>query len=87
MIRRLWIAFGVIALVIGYQGIALAIDCTPPPEQTSKEYSGAFSVIIGKLRRLSGSELGIEAKRATQDLLGKLPGADRVYLEQLMLAT
>ena len=34
MIRPLLIAFAVIALGMGFQGVALAIVCPPQPEQT-----------------------------------------------------
>lgn len=87
MTRQLLTAVTVVALVLGCKEIALAIDCPLAPEQTSNDYSGAIDVTIAKFKRLTGGKLGIEAKRDANDLLGKLPGADRVYLEQMLFHT
>ena len=87
MIRRLLIAFAVIALGMGYQGIALAIVCPPQPEQSIRDWEVEVNAAVAKIGPVSGGELKTKTKNATQDILGKLPNADRVYLEQMLLAT
>ena len=88
MIRQLLIVLGVMSLELGSQGIGLAaIICPEAPEQTSRDYDADISGAVAKLRRFSGVELKMQAEYVTKDLMGKLPGADRVYLEQMMYAT
>jgi hypothetical protein len=87
MIRHLLIAFAVIALGMGYQGIALAIVCPPQPEQSIRDWEVEVNAAVAKIGPVSGGELKTKTKNATQDMLGKLPNADRVYLEQMLLAT
>ena len=88
MIRQSMIALGVIALGVGYEGIGLAtIQCPPAPEQTSRDYTADISGVITKFKRFLGVEVKAQAATVAKDLLGKLPGADRVYVEQMMYAT
>jgi uncharacterized protein len=88
MVRQLLIVLGVMSLELGSQGIGVAaIICPEAPEQTSRDYDADISGAVAKLRRFSGVELKMQAERVTKDLMGKLPGADRAYLEQMMYAT
>ena len=87
MIRRLLIAFGVIALGIAYQGIALAIVCPHQPEQTGKDWEGEVNAAIARIGPVSGGEVKTKAKTITQDLLGRLPDAGKIYLEQMKYST
>lgn len=87
MIRQFLIALGVIALGIGYQGVALALECPKLPEQTIKDWEVEVNAAVAKIGPVSGGELKTKTKNATQDILGKLPNADRVYLEQMLFAT
>ena len=87
MIRQLLIALGVIALGMGYQGVALALECPKVPEQTIKDWEVEVNAAVAKIGPVSGGELKTKTKNATQDILGKLPNADRVYLEQMLFAT
>ncbi|MEO5863579.1 MAG: hypothetical protein ABIQ79_00875 [Nitrospiraceae bacterium] len=80
MIRLLLIRLGVFALGIGYQGVALALDCPKVPEQTIKDLEVEVNAAVAKIGPVSGGELKTKAKNATQDILGKLPNADKVYL-------
>ena len=57
MIRRLLIAFTVIALGMGYQEIALAIVCPPQPEQTGKDWEGEVNAAIARIGPVSGGEV------------------------------
>jgi hypothetical protein len=74
------------SLEIGYQGISLALDCPDPPKQISKDFEGEVNTAVAKIGPVSGGELKTKAKNTVMDLLGKLPNADRVYLEQMMFA-
>lgn len=87
MIRQLIIALGVIALELGSQGIGLAIDCPPHPVQTGKDWEGEVNAAVAKIGPVSGGEVKTKAKAVTQDLLGKLPDAGKIYLEQMKYAT
>jgi len=87
IIRQFLIALGVIALGIGYQGVSLALECPKVPEQTSKDWEVEVNAAVAKIGPVSGGELKTKTKNATQDILGKLPNADKVYLEQMLFAT
>lgn len=87
MIRPLLIAFAVIALGMGYQGIALAIVCPPQPKQTGKDWEGEVNAAIAKIGPVSGGEVKTKAKTVTQYLLVKLPNAGKIYLEQMKYST
>ena len=64
-----------------------AIDCPKIPEQTNKEWDVEVKAAVGKIGPVKGAELETRTKKATLDLMGKLPQADKVYLEQMMYAT
>jgi hypothetical protein len=52
----------------------------------SKESEREVNIAVGKLGPARGGELKVKTKNATQDLLGKLPRGDIVYLELMMFA-
>lgn len=87
MIRPLLIALAVIALGMGYQGIALALDCPPQPKQISHDFEGEVTAEVAKIGPVSGGELKIKAKQIARDLFVNSAEGDRVYLEQMMYAT
>jgi hypothetical protein len=87
MIRRLLIALVIISLELGYQGIGLAINCPPQPEQTGKDWEGEVNAAIARIGPVSGGEVKTKAKTFTQDLLGRLPDAGKIYLEQMKYST
>lgn len=64
-----------------------ALDCPPMPVQARTESQIEVKGAVGRLKGLRVGELQGAVKTATKDLMGKLPQADRVYLEQMMLAT
>jgi len=65
---------------------ALAMDCPAPPEQSRKDWDTQVRAEVGRIGIVRGGELDVRVKTVTADLLGKLPGADRVYLEQMMFS-
>ncbi len=64
-----------------------ALDCPKMPEQANKEWDVEVKAVVGKIGPVKGAELENRTKKATNDLMGKLPQADKVYLEQMMYAT
>lgn len=64
-----------------------AIDCPKMPEQTNKEWDVEVKAAVAKIGPVKGAELETRTRNATRDLMGKLPQADKVYLEQMMYAT
>jgi uncharacterized protein len=66
---------------------APALDCPSMPEQARKDVQVEVKTAVAKIGPLSGAQLETVTKAITQDLMGKLPQADRVYLEQMMYAS
>lgn len=66
---------------------ANALDCPTIPAQARRDWEVEVKAAIGKIGPAKGAELETRTKTATQDLMGKLPQADKVYLEQMMYAT
>lgn len=64
-----------------------SLECPKMPEQTNKDWDLGIGIAIGRIGPAKGTELKTRTKAATKDLLGKLPEADRLYLEQMMYAT
>ena len=65
---------------------AQALECPRVPEQSNKDWDVEVKAAVGKLGPVAGAELATRMGSFTIDLLGKLPQADRVYLEQMMYA-
>ena len=65
---------------------AFALDCPKAPQQLSKDSEVKVRASVLKIGPVKGGDLQTEAKKVTQDLLSKLPNADKVYLEQMMFA-
>src|SRR5262245_66280830 len=64
-----------------------ALGCPSMPEQARKDMQVEVKTGVAKIGPLSGAQLETVTKAITQDLLSKLPQADRVYLEQMMYAS
>ncbi len=64
-----------------------AIDCPNNPEQARKDWEVEVRAAVGKIGPAKGAELETLTRSTTRDLVGKLPQADKVYLEQMMYAT
>lgn len=63
-----------------------ALDCPAPPVQANKDWETSVRAEVAKIGPVKGSQLETRVKSATNDLMGKLPGADRLYLEQMMFS-
>ena len=64
-----------------------ALDCPRMPEQVRKDLQVEVKAAVAKIGPVSGAELQTVTNAVTQDLMGKLPQADKVYLEQMMYVT
>ena len=75
----------VISLILTteYNAFAL-INCPESPKQNDKDSQVVVNTEIGKLGPVKGADLKTEIRRKTQDLLSKLPNADKLYLKQMM---
>jgi hypothetical protein len=62
------------------------MDCPAPPVQANKDWDTQVRAQVGKIGPVTGAQLETRVRSATRDLMGRLPGADRVYLEQMMFA-
>ncbi len=63
---------------------AFPLDCPKMPEQINKDWQVEVNVAVGKIGPVKGGELRTRTNNATKDLLGRLPDAGKVYLEQMM---
>jgi hypothetical protein len=64
-----------------------ALDCPAPPLQAGKDWETTVNAEVGKIGWVTGVQLQSRVLNVTRDLMGKLPGADRLYLEQMMFAS
>ncbi|MBW8848230.1 MAG: ankyrin repeat domain-containing protein [Burkholderiales bacterium] len=85
--ERRWLRPGVLALGCLTATAALALDCPPMPQQVSRDAEVEVRVGVRGLGTASGPELTTRTRQLGNDLLGRLPQADRVYLEQMMFAS
>jgi hypothetical protein len=67
--------------------LAWSLNCPELPKQTNKDWNAEIEAAVGRLGPAKAAEVGIRANAVTRDLMGKLPNADIVYLEQMMYAT
>lgn len=65
---------------------AFALDCPAPPVQANKDWETHVRAEVGKIGPVTGSQLETRVRSVTTDLMGKLPGADKLYLEQMMFS-
>src|SRR5688500_4670366 len=65
---------------------ASALDCPAAPVQANKDWETQVRAEVGKIGPVTGSQLETRVKSVTNDLMGKLPGADKLYLEQMMFS-
>jgi hypothetical protein len=74
-----------IAMIIGALP-AFAMECPAPPAQSRKDWDSEVRAEVGRIGVVRGVQLESRVRTATVDLMGKLPGADRLYLEQMMFS-
>ncbi|MEO6276954.1 hypothetical protein [Roseateles sp.] len=65
---------------------AQAMDCPDPPKQQQRDWDTLVRTEVGRIGPVRGAELEAKVKNVTQDLLVKLPNADKLYLEQMMFS-
>jgi hypothetical protein len=75
-----------IAGILCLSSAAIALDCPKQVEQAKKEWETEGNVAVAKVAKVQGADLKVKTKNASHDLLGKLPNADALYLEQMMYA-
>ena len=80
--KQIWI----IAAGASLAHAAMALDCPAPPRQTNKDWDVAVRAEVGRIGVVRGAELDTKLRTTTLDLMGKLPNADKLYLEQMMFA-
>lgn len=77
----------VMAVFIVCASEIFAVECPKQPQQSQKNWDTEVNIAVAKIGLAKGAELKLKTKNAAQDLIGKLPKADRIYLEQMMYAT
>jgi hypothetical protein len=65
---------------------SFALDCPKAPEQINKDWEIEVNAAVVRIGPAKGAELKTKTKNATNDLLGKLPDAGKIYLEQMMFS-
>jgi ankyrin repeat protein len=65
---------------------AAALQCPASPQQASRDTEVEVKIGVRLLGDAKGTELETRTRQMTTDLLGKVPRADRVYLEQMLFA-
>lgn len=81
-LRRLHLSW----LILLIPGVSHALECPRVPEQARNDLEIVVRSAVGKIGAAKGAELESRTRNVTQDLLGKLPKADKVYLELMMYA-
>jgi ankyrin repeat protein len=74
-------------MVAVWPAAATALDCPAMPQQASRDAEVEVRVGVRLLGNAAGRELEGRTRQLTTDMLGRLPGADRVYLEQMLFAS
>lgn len=76
----------ILALLLSIALPAVALDCPEPPKQTQKDWDTQIRTEVGRIGPVRGADLQARVQSVTRDLLTKLPGADKLYLEQMMFS-
>ena len=84
--HRRWTALIMVLELACTASAALAMECPAPPVQSRKDWDNEVKAEVGRIGVVRGAQLETRVRSATQDLMGKLPGADRLYLEQMMFS-
>jgi len=85
--NKLLASLSITLFVLFAQGSAFGLDCPKAPEQINKEWQVEVTAAIAKIGPVKGGELKTKTRSVIRDLMGKLPNADKVYLEQMMYST
>jgi hypothetical protein len=74
------------ALLLMSATAAKAVNCPEPPKQATKDVQLDVEAAVGRIGPVKGGELVTKTRIITQDLLGKLPDASKLYLEQMLFS-
>lgn len=74
-------------LLAAHCGVAIAIECTPPPSTVTRDYQGKIDIAVTKVFALRGPGGAAEVKVQARNLLDKLPNADKTLVELTYLYT
>ena len=77
---------GSVMMLLAIAFNVFALDCPASPVQANKDWDTQVKAEVGKIGPVTGAQLETRVKSATTDLMGKLPGADKIYLEQMMFS-
>lgn len=80
------IFISIIGLLIFTCTYVYALECIKAPEQIKKDWEVEVNAAILRIGPVKGAELKTKTKKAAEDLLGKLPDAGKIYLEQMMFS-
>lgn len=83
---KVFVASIVMTVVALQLNCSHALECPKFPEQVKKDWEVNVTAEVARIGPLKGAELKTATKNVTRDLLGKLPDAGRVYLEQMMFS-
>lgn len=64
----------------------MALECPEPPRQTQKDWDTQIRTEVGRIGPVRGADLQARVQSVTRDLMTRLPGADKLYLEQMMFS-
>src|ERR1035437_8919593 len=80
------ILISIVGLIITTFNCVYALECPKAPEQIKKDWEVEVNAAVLRIGPVKGAELKTKTKKAAEDLLGKLPDAGKVYLEQMMFS-
>jgi hypothetical protein len=80
------IILAVALLFVYFVSDSYALECIKAPEQVKKDWEVEVNAAVARIGVLKGPELKTKTKNAIKDLLGKLPDAGKIYLEQMMFS-
>src|SRR5712671_872726 len=88
MNKRIYVLFFLVACFILFsQARTFGFTCPPFPEQVNKDWETEVNAAVMSMGSIKGAEFKVKVKRATEDLLAKIPDAGKIYLEQMMYST
>lgn len=80
------ILISIVGLIVSTFNYVYALECPKAPEQIKKDWEVEVNAAVLRIGPVKGAELKTKTKKAAEDLLGKLPDAGKIYLEQMMFS-
>lgn len=84
--KKIFWAVMIFVLLLIFRVEAFALDCPRMPAQVKEDSIIGVNAAVSKIGPLKGPELKSHLQLTANDLLGKLPNADKVYLEQMIFS-